>query len=256
MCITGVKLYSQDLKKLENNAFKPGEVLKWRFYYDAWLTGKVTAGIGVAEVKETDRTFFDREVYHIDTEGYSKGLFNLFFKVRDYFDSYIDKEALVPHLFIRRTREGGYVNNDDVYFNHFENRAISRSDTVEIPNDVFDIISSVYYARTLDYSDAEDGDAFPIKFLIDDSVYHSVIIYRGKEIIETRLGTFKCIKFVPRVVIGEVFDDPYPMTLWVTDDNNRIPVLGKSAVIVGSVKMELMEYSGLANPLTSKLDGD
>jgi hypothetical protein len=56
------------------------------------------------------------------------------------------------------------------------------------------------------------------------------------------------------VATGEVFSNPYPMTLWVTDDKNKLPVLGKSAVIVGSVKMELIKYSGLKNPVEANVD--
>jgi hypothetical protein len=53
------------------------------------------------------------------------------------------------------------------------------------------------------------------------------------------------------VATGNVFSQPYPMDIWITDDKNRIPVLARSAVIVGSVKMELVKYQGLANPLTA-----
>ena len=105
-CFSGIsKLYSQnEFRKINNEAFKPGERLQWRFYYDAWLTGKITAGIGITEVKETEKTFNGRHVWHIDSEGKSKGLFNWFYKVRDEFDSFVDKEFLAPHYFIRRTR--------------------------------------------------------------------------------------------------------------------------------------------------------
>ena len=67
----------------------------------------------------------------------------------------------------------------------------------------------------------------------------------------TELGTFRCLRFKPMVATGNVFSQPYPMDVWVTDDKNHLPVLAKSVVIVGSVKLELISYSGLANPLTS-----
>ena len=67
------------------------------------------------------------------------------------------------------------------------------------------------------------------------------------------MGKFRCMKFMPMVITGEVFDNPYPMSLWITDDKNRIPILIKTEVIVGSVKGELFEYKNLKYPMEAKL---
>jgi hypothetical protein len=249
------RLNSQEVwRKWENEAFKPGEKLQYRFYYDAWLTGKITAGIGTLEVKNTDRTFNDRKVWHIDTEGNSKGMFNWFFKVRDEFDSYVDQEALAPHYFIRRTKEGGYRKDDEYRFNHEEQYVITRTDSMTIPRYTQDFVSAIYFARTFNSDTLEAGDMLPVYFFLDDKVYNSAVLFEGIEVVEIELGKFRCLRFRPGMATGEVFADKYPMTLWVTDDKNHIPVLAKSAVIVGNVKAELMEYSGLANPLTSRID--
>jgi len=39
------------------------------------------------------------------------------------------------------------------------------------------------------------------------------------------------------------------MTAWISDDLNRVPVRAEAKIAVGSVKMDLTAYSGLANPL-------
>ncbi|MCB0823358.1 MAG: DUF3108 domain-containing protein [Bacteroidales bacterium] len=238
-------------RKWNNEAFAPGEVLKYRFYYDAWLTGKITAGTGTLEVKTTNRKFYGREVWHIDTEGNSKGMFNWFFKVKDEFDSYIDVESVAPHYFERKTREGGYKKFDEYRFNHQEEYVMTRSDTMKIPRYTQDFVSAIYFARTFSSDTLKVGDMIPVYFFLDDSVYNSAILFDGRENIEIELGTFRCLKFRPGMATGEVFADKYPMEMWVTDDKNHLPILIKSAVIVGNVKAELMEYSGLANPLTS-----
>ncbi|OQX81854.1 MAG: hypothetical protein B6D61_00025 [Bacteroidetes bacterium 4484_249] len=255
-CFAGISLsYSQnEFRKIENEAFKPGERLQWRFYYDAWFTGKITAGIGIAEVKESEKTFNGRQVLHIDSEGTSKGMFNWFYKVRDEFDSYIDKEFLAPHYFIRRTREGGYRKDDEYEFNQVENYVVTRTDSVTTPPYVQDFISAVFFARTINTDTLKNGDIVPISFFIDDSVYTSALMYEGKEVIEIQLGKFRCLRFKPGMPTGDVFSNNYPMTLWVTDDKNHIPVLGVSAIIVGNIKGELMEFEGLANPLTSLIE--
>lgn len=248
--------FSQDFqyRKVENTAFNAGEKLKFRVYYEAFLTGKVDAGTATIEVDNTNRRFNNREVYHIVGVGKSTRAFDLFFPVRDRFESFVDKQALVPHLFVRRTREGSYVKDDDVNFLHHEGVAISRKKTKSITPNIQDILSALFYARTIDFNEAEKGQNFSVNFFLDDSAYVSVIQFQGREVVETSLGVFNCLVFMPMVITGEVFGNQYPMTLWVTDDKNKLPILAKSAVVVGAVKMELIKYSGLANPLTAKIN--
>jgi hypothetical protein len=65
------------------------------------------------------------------------------------------------------------------------------------------------------------------------------------------MGKVRCIKLKPQVLTGNVFKDPYPVTLWVSDDKNKIPIMAESAIIVGKVKLELIYYEGLRNPFAS-----
>jgi len=254
--ILTISLSSQEFeyRSVENDCFQVGEKLKFKVYYDSFITGKVNAGTATLEVKNTNRRFNKREVYHIVGIGKSNPAFDMFFKVRDRFESYIDKEALIPHLFIRRTKEGGYVMHDDVYFDHENGLAKSTRTTRKVAPDIQDIISAAFYLRTFDFSDAEEGQNYKVDFYLDDSAYVSVIQFVGRELVETQLGVFNCLAFRPMVATGEVFSNPYPMKLWVTDDENKLPVLGKSEVIVGSVKMELIKFSGLRHPIEARVE--
>ncbi|NOR86017.1 MAG: DUF3108 domain-containing protein, partial [Bacteroidales bacterium] len=157
------------------------------------------------------------------------------------------------YRFVRRTNEGGYIVEDDVDFDYDIMIARSRKKEVKIGFNTSDMVSAFYFARNLDIDGIEIDDQFPIDFYLDDSVYTSVIIFKGIEIVETSMGKFRCMKFMPMVITGEVFDNPYPMSLWITDDKNRIPILIKSEIIVGSVKGELFEFKNLKYPLDSKL---
>ncbi|MFC2101458.1 DUF3108 domain-containing protein [Bacteroidota bacterium] len=246
-------LFSQELAPVKNEAFTHGEYLEYRVYYDSYVTGKVTAGIAIAEVKFESQEVNGRPTYHLIGTGRTKGAFNLFYKVDDRFESFVDRELLIPWKFTRRTKEGDYEYDDDVKFNQFTGTYSSTRKNRTMPKGTQDLISSLYVARTYDISNAEPGDDFPINFLLDDSIYFSVIRYIGKEDVKLELGTFRCLRFQPLVVTGNVFSQPYPMDIWITDDKNHIPLLIKSAVIIGSVKLELTEYKGLANPLTSMI---
>lgn len=247
---------SQELKKVLNEAFTCGEKFKFSVYYDSYITGKVTAGVATLEVMPEKTEMEGRNVFHIVGEGHSKGAFSLFFHVNDRFESFIDEEFLFPWRFIRHTHEGSYKYDDEVKFNQYSGSALSRRTNKKIPAGTQDIISAFYYARTFDFSNLKPGDNFPVNFLLDDSVYVSQIQFVGREEIEIDLGKFRCLRFKPMVATGNVFSQPYPMDVWITDDKNRIPVLARSAVIVGSVKMELVKYQGLANPLTALIGSD
>jgi hypothetical protein len=244
---------AQRFRTINNHAFKRGEKLEYRVYYHSAVTGNVTAGEGMLEVKAENRKFNNRNTMHIVGIGKSKGAFNWFYKVNDRFETYLDEEAMFPWMFVNHTREGGYKKDDDVNFNHDEGKAVSRNRTTRLPDNVQDFVSGFYYARTLDISRMAKGGGFNVPFFLNDSVYTSRIIYEGKDVVKTELGTFNCLKFKPMVVKGDVFSDPYPMTIWVTDDRNHVPILFESEVIVGSVKMELIKYTGLANPFTAKV---
>ena len=115
------------------------------------------------------------------------------------------------------------------------------------PDFVQDMLSSYYYARTLDYSYAQIGDVFTITALVDDEIYPIKMKYTGKETITIDAGTFRCMKFVPVLQKGRVFKQEQDLTVWITDDLNHIPVLAEAEILVGSIKMELKEYSGVRN---------
>jgi hypothetical protein len=244
---------SAQLRQHPNNAFGEDEFVRYSVYYSSMITGDVMAGEATIEVKTHRKKFFDREVWHIVGEGKSKGAFNWFFKVRDRFESFVDKEALIPYLFVRRTREGGYVKDDDVYFYHTERKAVSRTATKETPENVQDFVSALYFMRTLSLEDFDADSNYFVDFFLDDSVYISKVKYKGTEYIKTSLGTFRCLKFAPMMATGNVFADAYPVHVWVTDDENHLPILAEAAVIVGSVKMELIEYQNLLHPLRAQI---
>ena len=244
----------QDYRYVENNAFTRGEYLEYNVYWDAWLLPKMIAGTAILQITDENKRFHSRSTYHVVGTGYSKGVLNMFYKVEDRYETYIDERALIPWYFIRRTKEGTYVRDDDVVFDQRNHMALGRYATREVPVNIQDIISAVYYARTFDFASAEKGDVFPFDFFLDDSVYISQVVYQGHDTVKSHLGSFSCLKFKPMVLVGPVLSEPYPMTVWMTDDENRIPVSVESKVLVGKVRVELNSFSGLANLLTAKLE--
>jgi len=230
------------LRTVVNDAFRPGEVLKFRIHY-----GFVDAGSAQLEVKSDLMNFGGRECYHVVGTGQTVGAFDWFFKVRDRYESIIDKHSIIPWMFIRRVNEGGYIINQNVSFNHFKDSAVSEKKTISIPENTQDLISAFYFARTIDFSNAKEGDVFPITGYLDDEVIPLNIKVIGRETIKTKKGKIRCIKFRPLLQEGRVFKEQEDMTVWVSDDKNKIPVRVQTDILVGSIKMDLVDYQNLTN---------
>lgn len=233
-----------ELPNAKNEAFKEGEILTYRLHY-----GIIDAGVAVLEVKPEVMDVAGRKVYHIVGNGYSKGSFDWFFKVRDRYETYLDKDALLPWMFVRRVNEGGYIINEDYKFNHYTNKVdVGREDKVDVPKGTHDMISAFYAARNLDLTNAKEGDVFTINSIVDKELFPLKIRYVGKEKISCEIGTFNCVKFRPIVQKGRVFKKEEDLNVWITDDKNRVPLRAQAKLMVGSVKLDIVSVRNLANP--------
>ncbi len=247
-------LSAQDFRQWENNAFQKGEKMHYRVFYNSMLTGNVTAGNASLRIEKQARKVKNRQTMHIKAEGNTKGAFSFFFKVMNRYETFIDEQAIVPMLFRQSLREAKYRKNQTISFNQEKNYAIVDNEIVQTTENVQDIISSLYFMRTYNFDTAKVGDVYSIQFLLNDSVHVSRILFEGREKIKTKKGTFHTLRFRPEVLIGDVFSQEYPMTLWVSDDKNKILIAAETEIIVGSLKMEITDYSGLKNPLTSLVE--
>lgn len=235
---------AQPLRKMNNQAFGLSEVLNYRVHY-----GFLDAGEATLEVGSEYKNLGGRSCYRVVGTGRSVGAFDWFFKVRDHYESYIDTQSLLPWLFIRKIEEGSYSLAQNVSFNHFKKTATSEKKTITTPAHVQDIVSACYYARNLDFNSASVGDTFVINTYLDDETFPLVIKYTGKETIKTKLGKMRCIVFKPYLLEGRVFKEKEGMTVWISDDKNRIPVRAQADILVGSVKLDIVSYKNVVNPV-------
>jgi hypothetical protein len=233
------------LRNKTNTAFKPGERLEYRLHY-----GVVDAATAVIRVDPQVTKINNRDVYHVIGEGTTVSTFDMFFKVRDKYESYIDKQGMFPHKFVRNVDEGGYKIQQDYTF-YPAKRAYKnqKGEGYMTPEFVQDMMSAFYYARNLDFTNAKKGDIFKITCVVDDEIFPLKIKYMGKETIETDAGTFYAIKFAPVIQKGRIFKKEEDLSVWISDDKNHIPLMASAKIMVGSIKMELKKYSGLANPV-------
>ncbi len=236
---------SDKLPTKNNFAFRPGEKLTYRLHY-----GIINAGEAVLEVKPDVLTINGRQIYHIVGTGYTTGSTDWFFKVRDRYETYLDKAALLPWYFVRRVEEGGYKFSQDYSFNHFTKKVdIGNNQKYDIPDDVQDMVSAFYAARNMDLSRAKTGDVMSMICFMDKELWPMKIKLIGRETIATDIGEIRCLKFRPIVQRGRVFKQEEDMTVWISDDANHLPVRAQADILVGSIKMDLSAVMNLANPL-------
>lgn len=233
-----------EFRTIDNNSFQIGEKLTYRVHY-----GFVDAGEAVLEVKASDKKVNGRELFHIVGKGRSLGTFNWFFKVQDRYETYIDAEGLFPWMFIRRVYEGGYEVNQDYTFYQHKQLVNDGAKDYTVPTNIQDMISSYYYARTLDFEGAKVGDIFEFNSFVDGEVFPLKIKYLGKDEVKIRNGKFKCLKFCPVIQTGRIFKNEEDLSVWISDDENKIPLLAQANILVGSIKMEVTKYEGLKNPI-------
>lgn len=237
-----------DFCGIQNISFANGERLFFKVYYNigrAW----VGAGEATFDVKET--VMDNHNVYHVVGEGKTLKSYDWFYKVRDRYETFIDTRTLLPVRFIRNVNEGGFKIHNNVAFNHEVGKASTTNGTFLIPKCVQDVLSAIYYARNIDYNKYQPGDKIPFTMFLDDQVYTLYIRYVGKERIETKYGVFNTIRIVPLLIEGTIFKGGEKMSIWVSDDNNHLPVRIDSPILVGSIKVDLMGYNNLRNQLTS-----
>lgn len=227
-------------RKWNNTAWTGGEYLKYRVHYGAINAGEIEMQVGKDPVEINKR-----KTWHIEAKGRSYSGFDWFFKVRDHFQTYVDQSAIIPHQFVKSMHEGGYKDSDFALFNHEKNWLSSKKGSVAITDQVQDVISAIYYARTLDITKAVAGDTFPLMVYLDGEIFPLKIKYVGKEVIKTDLGKVNAVKVIPMVVADRVFKEDEGLELWVSDDLNKVPLRVKAGLAVGSVKVDITDYKGL-----------
>jgi hypothetical protein len=236
------------------SSFQSGEWLKFKLNYSGW----VKAGNATLEVKET--TFKNHSVYHVVGKGWTTGAIKWFFKVNDRYESYFDKATGRPYKFIRNINEGGHVKNRVIEFDYekilaFVNDLRDKTKkTVSITSDIQDMVSAYYYLR--DHYDTETikvGHTVKLNMFFDNEIFGFKLKFLGRETINTKFGNINCLKFRPYVMAGRVFHEEESVTLWVSADNNKIPIKIKADLRVGSLRSDLVAFKGLKYPFEIQL---
>lgn len=236
---------------MNNTAFSSGEQLNINVYYT--VLG-IYIHAGVLNMNTSQTSLSGKPVYHVKASGRTLSGYDKIFKVRDTYETYMDLSNLQSQKFVRRVHEGKYKSSEDYIFNNAANTVKTSNKTVSVPDCTLDVVAAVYNARNIDFSKYSVGQKIPFKIIIDEKVQNLYVRYMGKETVSTKLGKFRAIKVKPLLVQGGTFSGGEKMTIWFSDDGNRVPLRVESALAVGSVKADLVSYKGLRyGSITSKI---
>ena len=238
--------------RIDTKAFGHGEEITYDAYYN-W--GFFWLHAGEVDFKVTSQKYNGRDVYHLYAYGTSFKSYDWIFKIREKYQSYVDPETLMPLWYERDVTEGTYTAFEDYKFDYQNNlihtyiqkrQKPAVVGTLPLTPCLFDVMTAVYYFRSVDFSKYKAGDKIPINMILDSQTYDLYIRYLGKEEVKTRnKQKYKCIKFSVQLVEGSVFKGGEDCIIWVTDDKNKVPVIVEAKILVGSVKAILNKTKGL-----------
>lgn len=247
LTVISIFLFLNSYGQSTTESFEHGEFLKYKIQY-----GLLNAGFASMELEKNEE--LNDSLYHAVGLGWTTGMVGFLFPVEDRYESYFSSTDLKPKHFVRKVNEGGYTQDKEVFFDFQSHKAkeINHKKGTEksffIQNNVQDMISSFYYMRNLDFEGLKANDSISVNMFFDGKMNPIKLVILERETIKSKFGKIKTIKIRPLVLEGRVFKDEENVTLWVSDDLNKIPIKIKASLLVGSAKAELVEYRGLAHP--------
>lgn len=226
------------LREMPGTADFLGEDLHYSVRY-----GFIEAGEARLTVSEGP-LYGGRRTWKVVGEGRSTGALDWVFKVRDHYESHVDREGLFPHRFIRKVREGGYRLERDIAFDPTRRTAaIAEGKATRhhvMPAFVQDLVSAFCCARRLPLDRMQMGEVLVIPTLVDGKIHAVRAKFSGTKSIKVKAGRFQALAFTPVVQEGRIWKDDDDLTVWVSADERHIPLLVESDLVVGSIRLELV----------------
>ena len=234
-----------------NTSFVVGEKINYTIFYN--VVG-LYVNAGSTDFTIQSSNWNGSDAYTFTALGSSNAKYDWIFKVRDKYESIVDIKTLLPYQFTRQINEGSFHHKETLLFNQKSNTVNNGKGIFKTPDCTYDVVSAIYAARNYNYNNSALNDKIYLNFFLDKDLYPSYFKYLGRETITTRYGKFKAIKLAPLLVKGTMFKGGEEMTIWITDDDNHIPVRIQTPIIVGTIKVDMVGFENLRYPLSSLIE--
>ncbi len=235
----------------KNTAFVVGETINYTIFYN--VVG-LYVNAGKTDFTTQSSNWNGADAFTFTALGKSNSKYDWIFKVRDKYESIVDSKTLLPYQFTRQINEGSFHHKETLLFNQKDNTVNNEKGIFKTPDCTYDVLSAIYAARNYNYKNSTINDKIYLNFFLDKELYPSYFKYLGREIITTRYGKFRAIKLAPLLVKGTMFKGGEEMTIWITDDDNHIPVRIQTPIIVGTIKVDMVGFDNLRYPLSSLIE--
>jgi Protein of unknown function (DUF3108) len=235
----------------KNVSFGKGEQLDYKVNFLGFTVGKA-----VTKIDQKVHSIHSRPCYKVDAWGETSDWISWVTRVKDNWGGYLDTTDLTPHVGYRKIREGRYKKDELTVYDHNKNKAevkVMNHDTgiygtpefYDIPKDGKDLVSGFMYLRVIDFAKVKKGDTVHISGFYEDTAYDLRIMHKGIENIHTKVGKIPCYKLVPIMPDNKLFDGENSITVWLSQDENKIPVKIQAKMFIGHTGLELTSFRGL-----------
>ncbi len=213
--------------------FGEGELLTFAIQYGLIYAGDATLEVRNVAVLDSARA------YHIISVARTNSAFDIVFKVRDRHDSFMDYDNLFSLRFEKHLREGKFKRDEKMTFDQRNHVAIYENKKAPIPPNTQDFLSALYYVRTLSL---EVGTAIAMANHVGGKNYPIYVKVLRREKVKVPAGEFNCLVVEPVLQTAGIFEHKGKLTIWVTDDKIKMPVLLRSKVVIGAFEAVLKSY--------------
>ena len=188
------------------------------------------------------------ELIHLVAKGNTIGLIDKIYHIMEDYESWADKETLLPKHALKNVRESAEYKRYITYQFDHDNHTVtsSRSGEHKLEPDCFDIVAACYKVRAMDLSNLKPGQTIKVNTFFSEENWPLYLKYVCTEDVKiSKLGKISCYKFVPVVEVSGVFTDKNALKMWISADENKIPIRAQMSLVVGSAKVDIVKYENL-----------